>query len=144
MSNKFSGSTPLIKPPAYCKTFKGLLPDVPDLTAPPQLQGFARWTDPDPLGPLDIAMAVPMNQVGSAWQWTGERTVQGTLFIITFDQIAAPDLWTITLDVWRTPTAHEGYTFPQFQMPLDFPWDTYLLTHSVIYGKDYRSAQVAM
>jgi hypothetical protein len=143
MSNKFSGSTPLTKPPPYCKTLTIPLPDVPAATPPPSLEGYARWTDLDPLGPLDIAMQVTMPQVASAWKWTGEKTVQGTRFILTLENVGGTYPWLATLDVWRTPIAHESMSFPQFNMPLDFPWDTHLLTWVHLPGYDYRQAQVA-
>lgn len=142
-SNKFSGYQPLIKPPARCKSQKIILPPVLPLEPPRDLNGYARWTDLDPLGPLDISMAVPMPQVDDDWQWSGQKTVKGTLFVITLTTTGPGGYAHVTLDVWRTPTAHEGFAFDPLPLQPEPPWDTGLLTYVHLPGYDFREAQVA-
>lgn len=140
-STIFSSSHPPIKPPAYCKSLIEDLPPALPPTGPIELQGFANWTDLDPLGPLDISMYAPMSRTPPAWIWSGAKTVEGTLFVITLERLTDPNPWELRLDVWRTPTAHEWYAWPPFNMNTAIPWETPLLTQTVLPGKDYRSAQ---
>lgn len=142
-SNKFTDRRPLIKSPSICRSLHEKLPPILPGDPPPDLGGYARWTDLDPLGPLDVSMAVLMPRVNDLWKWQGQTYVKETLFVITLDTTGPGGYATVTLGVWRTPDAYEGFAFDPVQLAPEPPWDTGPLTYVHLPGYDWREAQVA-
>ena len=142
VSNAFSRPYPKPNPPAYCAFRKIPLPVVPPFFPPPVLQGYARWTDLDPLNPTDIAIYVPMPSTDVTNCWQGEATVGAKRLIITLVGTVEPNAWTLSLNIWHTIHDWEGMAFPNFAMQLEPSWDTGLQSHVYLPGLDFREARV--
>ena len=140
----FSSSTPKIKPPAYCITKKiPFLPIIPG-QPPPQLQAYARWTDMDPLIPLDIAWYCTLPRRGSDWYWSGSVTKYGITCQTSIERIATPNNWTVTITIKDYYVGAESHAWPAIQFTPD--WDTRPLETIFIMQPhwDFRRARVTM
>lgn len=144
MTSKFSIGTPTSKPPPYCKTFPSPLPPIIPPIGPPELQGWCHWLDLDPLGPTDVTIYCTMKRSGPPSVFVGSARDGTALLIMTLEIVGDPQPWRLTLDLWRTPSAHEGFAYPDFTMQLDPYWKTPLLTQITIPGMDRRDAQVML
>lgn len=143
-SNKFNASHPATKPPAYCWYRKIPLPPIIPPIFPMGLQGWARWTDLDPLGPFDLAIYCTCPRVGDSWQWMGEIAKGALKLRITLARLVDPQPWRIRLDKWVDGGSHELMFFPTFVMQLEPTWDTRLLTFTHLPGYDFRQARVTV
>lgn len=142
VTNTFNSSNPRPNPPAYCWYRKVPLPPILPLFPAPELNGYARWTDLDPLAPCDVAIFTTLQRTAGQWLWTGGITKGAVTLFIALHRTADPQPWRLEIrvyDPWRTP---EIAVWEPLTMQLEPAWDTGLLTSVHIPAIDFREARV--
>lgn len=142
---KFQQSHPNIKPPAYCwySVFTTPLP-LPYI-GPARLHCYARWTDLDPVAPLDVSVYLSLLRRGTIpFVWQGLIRKLGVLFIVRFERRAALQRWILTLTVWDPYRNPEVFEWNDVQMHDRKAWESEFLHWAHIPGVDFRQAQVSI
>lgn len=142
--NKFNQTHPPIGPPAYCWYRKDPLPIILPPIGSPQLQGYARWTDLDPVMTTDIAIYTTMNRRGDDWFWSGQITKNRRTLSIVCARAALPNNWQVTIEVDFPTGLPEQYTWYDLHPDPDRDFDTGPLTHITIPAFDFRHARVTI
>lgn len=140
-SSKFNRNPiPRLRPPICHPPPDPPYPIVP-ITKPRQLSGFLRWTDLDPAEEFvpDLSAYVDLPQINPTPTYEG-RTPDARFHVVARVQLqTAPNRFLIQLFLYQLGILQESHSWSDVQVA--FPFDTRLLTHTIIPNYDFRLAR---
>ena len=140
-SNRFNQRPVPRQRPAICHP----PPDPPypivPITKPRNLAGFVRWTDLDPAVeyPPDVSDYVDLAEFDPTPWYKGVTPPNRFHVMASVRMETAPDVYLVQLLLYEFGLHTETHNWQNVK--IHFPFDTGLLTHTVIPGQDFRIAR---